>query len=471
MSAQICGGEGCITLAREQVVDRSCKSQNLVDRNVVPFYVVVVKNVHMSNKVSRNMSQGQPNLGGRPLPLRGITVVDFTTFLSGPFCTQILGDLGATIIKIEPFCGDSSRNVPPHFVEEDSAYFISTNRNKKSIALDLKNSAGVKTARRLVLAADVVIENFRPGVCAKLGIDAQQILQKKPELIWASISGFGQTGPRRNDPAYDMIVQALSGAMSITGEVGRPSVRLGIPAGDLVAGMYAAIAINALLVGRSQTKKGGYIDISMLDGLLSMLSYQAQYHLVADTVPGPQAARHDSIPTYRSFLAGDGLEFVVTANTQRMWTKMCDVVGRHDLLVLPEFADASARHLNKEALWAELEMEFKKDKAGVWVARLMSLSVPAALIRNVPEAIADARAAERNMVVTARRCNGQSIEMINTPIRISGVTSPCVFPPKLSQDCDEILQTILGLSVVEAERLAESGALLRPEKGKIEMKR
>lgn len=410
------------------------------------------------------MSDGPTKSGERPLPLQGIVVVDFTTFLSGPFCTQILGDLGATIIKIEPLSGDSSRAVPPHFVDEDSAYFMSTNRNKKSIALDLKNASGLKIARQLVFTSDVVIENFRPGVCTKLGLDAQQILNEKPGLIWASISGFGQTGPRRNDPAYDMIVQALSGAMSITGEVGRPSVRLGIPAGDLVAGMYTAIAINALLVDQSRTKKGGYIDISMLDGLLSMLSYQAQYHLVADTVPGPQAARHDSIPTYRSFLAGDGLEFVVTANTQRMWTELCNVVGRHDLVDLPEFADASARHLNKEALWAELESEFKKDKAGIWVEKLMSLSVPAALIKNVPEAIADARDAGRDMIVTSHRLNGQAIEMINTPIRISGATSPCVFPPTLSGDCDEILHDLLGLSSEEVEQLSQIGALLRPAK-------
>jgi CoA:oxalate CoA-transferase len=258
-------------------------------------------------------------------PLTGITVVDFTTFLSGPFCCQILGDLGARVIKVEPPAGDLTRSIPPHFVGPDSAYYLSTNRNKESVVIDLKNSAGRALARQLIEHGDVVVENYRPGVAARLGLDPRQLHEEHPQLIWASISGFGQTGPDRDRPAYDMIVQALSGAMSLTGEPGRPAVRLGLPVGDLVAGMYAALGIIAALFDRTRTGKGRLLDVAMLDSLLSMLSYQGVYTTVSGIAPQPQGARHDSIPTYRTFTGGDGREFAVTANTERMWRTLCSV--------------------------------------------------------------------------------------------------------------------------------------------------
>jgi crotonobetainyl-CoA:carnitine CoA-transferase CaiB-like acyl-CoA transferase len=395
-------------------------------------------------------------------PLSGIRVIDFTTFLSGPFCTQILGDLGAEVIKVEPFAGDSSRSIPPYFVGEDSAYYLSTNRNKKSVAVNLKAEDGCRIARSLIAKADVVIENFRPGVMEKLGLPAEALCEQHPALIWASITGFGQTGPWKDQPAYDMIVQALSGVMSMTGEVGRQSVRLGIPAGDIIAGMYTAIAINGALFDRSRTGLGRRIDVSMLDGQLSMLSYQGQYHLVGGAVPDRQGARHDSIPTYRSFLAGDGRELVVTANTQTMWSQMAQALGLPELVDDPRFADAKSRLVNKEELWPLLENAFQARSAEEWVTEFVKRSVPAALIKNVPEAIEDARCSGRSMVVELQNESGDSLEVVGSPIKMEGHEMPMGYPPALSENLLDCLGGLLDMPESEIAALMEAGVLLAP---------
>lgn len=396
---------------------------------------------------------------GCSLPLSGVRVVDLTTFLSGPFCTQILGDLGAEIIKIESFDGDSSRAIPPYFVGDDSAYYLATNRNKQSIAVNLKHPDGLALVKSLIAQSDVLVENFRPGVCDRLGLNAQQLRTAQPRLIWASISGFGQTGPWRDLPAYDMIVQALSGVMSLTGEPGAHAVRLGIPAGDLIAGMYAVIGIQAALFERARTGVGRVIDIAMLDGQLSMLSYQGEYSLVAGITPQPQAARHDSIPTYRSFMAGDGRELVVTANTERMWQEMCEVLGLPGLPEDPRFVDGKARLTHREQLWSILEVAFTRGAAAHWVEQFRQRGVPAALIKNVPEALNDARQAGRDMVVTAVHADGRSVELLGSPLKFDGVQLPMAFPPTLSQDADSCLRDVLSMNQQQIQQLAANGAI------------
>lgn len=396
---------------------------------------------------------------GTALPLAGVRVVDLTTFLSGPFGTQILGDLGAEIIKIESFEGDSSRAIPPHFVGDDSAYYLATNRNKRSIAVNLKHADGLALVKSLLAQSDVLIENFRPGVCQRLGLDVTELRKAQPQLIWASISGFGQTGPWRDLPAYDMIVQALSGVMSLTGEPGGHAVRLGIPAGDLIAGMYAVMGIQAALFERTRTGIGRVIDVAMLDGQLSMLSYQGVYSLVAGVTPQPQAARHDSIATYRSFMAGDGRELVVTANTERMWTELCTVLGLQQLPDDPRFVDGKSRLSHREQLWPILEAAFAQGTAAEWVAQLSERGVPAALIKNVPEALADARRAERDMVVTATHADGRRADLLGNPIKFDGMRLPMTFPPTLSQDARQCLHELLAMSEQQIQQLAASGAI------------
>ncbi|MGF6779270.1 CaiB/BaiF CoA transferase family protein [Paraburkholderia sp. GAS334] len=393
-------------------------------------------------------------------PLKGYRVLDLTTFLSGPFCTQILADLGAEVVKVEAPDGDSSRAIPPYFVGDDSAYFMSTNRSKESVAVDLKQADGLALVKRLIAQSDVVVENFRPGVAARIGLDIDALRETTPRLIWASISGFGQSGPWRDKPAYDMIVQALSGVMSLTGEPGRPSVRLGIPAGDMVAGMYATIAINAALADRERSGAGRIIDISMLDCQLAMLSYQSTYALLAGITPQPQAARHDSIPTYRSFVGADGRELVVTANTERMWRGLCEVLGLPELTRDARFADGAQRLANREALWELLEAAFRQRGAADWITPLAENGVPVALIRTVPEALDDARRAGREMIIPISDGHGQSVEVVGNPIKFPGSTPmQHGYPPSLGGDNEKVLHRWLGADKEEICALVESQAL------------
>ncbi|SSW69442.1 CoA transferase [Achromobacter veterisilvae] len=378
-------------------------------------------------------------------PLAGYRILDLTTFLSGPFCTQILADLGAEVVKVEAPDGDSSRAIPPHFVDEDSAYYLGINRNKRSIAVDMKQAEGLALVKRMIARADVVVENYRPGVAQRIGLDIDALRAQHPKLIWASVSGFGQTGPWRDRPAYDMIVQALSGVMSLTGEPGRPAVRLGIPAGDMVAGMYCAIAINAALADREREGQGRAIDVSMLDCQLAMLSYQSTYALVAGVVPQPQGARHDSIPTYRSFVGGDGRELVVTANTERMWRGLCQALECPELAEDPSFASGAARLENRLALWPLLEAAFLKRAAADWIEPLNACGVPVALIKTVPEALEDARQSGRGMVLPLAS-EQHEIEVVGNPIKFTG--SGCVeatYPPRLGADAEAVLSAWLDL--------------------------
>lgn len=394
-------------------------------------------------------------------PLAGYRIIDLTTFLSGPFCTQILADLGAEVVKIEPLEGDMSRSVPPYFVGDDSAYFLSTNRGKKSVAVDMKSDDGRSLVRDLIGKSDVVIENFRPGVARRLGLDVQALRAADPRLIWASISGFGQEGPWRDKPAYDMIAQALSGVMGLTGEPGRPAVRLGIPGGDVIAGMYTAIAVNAALADRERSGLGRVVDVAMLDSLLTMLSYQSAYALIGGAAPGPQGARHDSIPTYRSFMGGDGAELVVTANTEKMWSSFCGTVGRPDLREDPRFSSAKARLLNKEALWGLLEPIFLQRSAAEWVEALEADDVPCAAIKTVPQALADARVGGRDMVLEYEGPQGQPVALVGDPIKWVGAqTAPARYPPALGADCRDVLTDWLGLGGDAVEGLLERRVLV-----------
>ncbi|MEM8824087.1 MAG: CoA transferase [Pseudomonadota bacterium] len=395
-------------------------------------------------------------------PLAGIRVLDLTTFLSGPFCTQILADLGADVVKVEPPAGDSSRHIPPHFVGEDSAYFLASNRTKRSVCIDMRSEGGVSLVRKLVAQADVVVENFRPGVPARLGLNIEALRQEHPGLIWASITGFGLDGPWAKRPAYDMIVQALSGVMSLTGEPGRASVRLGIPAGDTVAGLYAAVAINAALFQRTETGQGRHIDVGMLDCQLAMLSYQSAYSLIGGATPGPQGARHDSIPTYRAFSGRDGRQIAVTANTERMWEGLCRTLGCDHLVADDRFADAKSRLMHREALWAELEPAFATRDAADWAETLTQNDVPNAVVKTVPEALEDARHSGRDMIVEVADSDNQTIEIVGSPIRMGdGVPAPAKYPPSLGADARRVLADWAGLDDHAVEELAQNGVLKR----------
>jgi crotonobetainyl-CoA:carnitine CoA-transferase CaiB-like acyl-CoA transferase len=394
-------------------------------------------------------------------PLFGIRVLDLTQFLSGPYCTQILCDLGADVVKVESPEGDLARQIPPHFVGSDSVYFLAVNRGKRSIAVDLKSTDGQRLVCEMIEACDIVVENFRPGVLARLRISAQILREKKPSLIWCSITGFGQDGPYRDKPAYDMIVQAMSGGMSLTGEEGGAAVRAGIPIGDISAGMYGAIGILAALNRRNNTGLGDYIDVAMLDCQAAMLSYQAAYHLHSGETPKRQGTGHDSIPTYRTFPASDERDVVVTANTERMWQGLCRALALDDLIDDPEFKSNKVRFANRHKLWPILCEAFRRKPASEWVTLLEKEQVPVAVVNDIAQVVQDPQIRHRNMVVTLRG-NENAVRVMGDPIVLeSSDRVNYGFPPELGQDTVSILAEILGLDQDHIDDLINRGVVSR----------
>ena len=397
---------------------------------------------------------------GAPL-LHGLRVLDMTQVLSGPFCTQILADLGADVIKLESPQGDLARAMQPHFIGDDSVYFVALNRNKRSVAVDLKKPEGVDLVRRLIARCDVVVENNRPGVLERLGLNAAALRAASPRLIWCAISGFGQDGPYRDKPAYDMIVQALSGAMSLTGEPGRAPVRAGIPIGDIAAGMYATIAVLAALNRRHATGQGETIDISMLDCHAAMLTYQAAYFLHSGQGPGRQGSGHDSIPVYRVFTGGDGNDFVLCALSEGNWLSLCRVLGK-PLNADPRFATGRDRFDNRLALWAVLEQEFNARPAADWVALLGAESIPVATVNSLAEMAADPQIRHRGMVTELFAPDGRHARVMGNPIALADAASAeARFPPRLGENAAEVLGAVLGLSRGEIDDLVTRGVVKR----------
>lgn len=399
--------------------------------------------------------------GARKGPLAHIRVLDMTEFLAGPFGTQILGDLGAEIIKIEHFEGDSSRHVPPHYVAGSSTYFNAISRNKKSMVVDLKHPDGIAAIKELALKCDILFENRRPGVLARLGLDYDTLAKDNPGLIWCSVSGFGQDGPDRDRAAYDMIVQAMSGVMSLTGEKGGRPVRAGVPIGDAVAGMYGSIGILAALARRYETGKGDIIDISMLDVQVAMLTYQAAVYLHSGNVPGTQGREHDSIPTYRCFAAGDGIEIAVTANTDKMLQDMCEALGIPDMLKDPRFANKDARLKNKADLVPLIEKAFLNHKADDLVKEFLRRGIPCGPINTIDRALAEPQVIHRGMILELKgEDEEQRTRVIGNPIKMrdSG-RSEHDYPPRLGGDTRGVLKDILGYDEARIDKMVESRAV------------
>ena len=398
-----------------------------------------------------------------PRPLAGVRVLDLTQFLAGPFATQILGDLGAEVIKLEAPSGDWSRSLPPYFIGPDSAYYLSVNRNKKSVVADMKSADGLALVRRLAGASDIVMENFRPGVLDRLGLVYDDLAAENEGLIWCSISGFGQDGPDRDRPAYDMIVQALSGGMSMTGVPGEPAVRAGIPIGDLCAGMYGTIGVLAALEARRRTGKGRLVDVAMLDCQVAMLCYQAAYFLHSGNEPGRQGRGHASIPTYRSFDAGNDTELVITANTERMWRALCGVLGREELAGDPRFATNDDRYANRFELWPLLEAAFREKDADAWVPLLLEAGIPVGRVNTLGAALSNPQIDHRDMVLNLTAGDGRRVRVAGNPIKFAeDVPPPAGFPPLLGENTREVLADVLGLDDEEIEAALSAGAVGEP---------
>jgi len=393
-------------------------------------------------------------------PLSHLRVLDMTRALAGPYCTLILGDLGAEIIKVEGPDGELSRHLPPHFLGEDSLYYYSINRNKQSLSLDLGSPAAIRIVEELAANCDVLVENFRPGVMEKLGLPYRRLSRTNPALIWCSISGYGQDGPYKNLPAYDMIIQALSGGMSLTGETDGSPVRAGIPLADLAGGMFGAIGILSALEERRVTGKGKLIDISLLDAQISMLCFQVGYHLFSGVVPGPQGCGHDSIATYRTFTARDGRDIVLAAVTEGMWQSLCRALEAPELLEDPRFTTNHERVKHKDELWPILEDIFKTRDAQDWTAALQEAQVPVGEVKTIDRALSDPQVLHREMVLSLTDPGGQSLKVGGNPIKLNeGLRTEHRFPPPLGQDSAEILTRVLGKSEDEVKNLIDSGAV------------
>jgi CoA:oxalate CoA-transferase len=407
------------------------------------------------------LSPPQAGEGNLDRPLTGIRVLDLTQFLSGPYATQMLADLGAEIIKLEPPQGDPIRVVPPHFVGDDSVYYLCINRNKRCVAVDMKMDAGRALVKRLALASDIVMENFRPGVLERLGLSAEALRKEKPSLIWCSISGFGQDGPYRNKPAYDMIVQALSGGMSLTGETGGAPVRAGIPIGDLAAGLYASVATLAALNRRHRTGLGDTIDISMLDCQAAMLSYQAAYYMHSKVVPGRQGRGHESIPTYRSFEAKDGIHIVITANTERMWQGLARALGHAEWLSDSRFATNKDRLAHKAALVPKLEEAFRARNAEEWIPLLEGEEIPVGVVNTLDRAMNDPQIRHRHMVLDLENAEGQKASVTGNPMKFKDAAPERQnYPGALGAETAVVLRDVLDLSAQDIADLVESKTVI-----------
>ena len=402
-------------------------------------------------------------------PLTGLRVLDLTQFLAGPYATMIFADLGAEVVKLEAPVGDWSRILPPNFVGDDSCYYLSINRNKKSIVVDMKSPDGLEVVKRLADESDILVENFRPGVLDRLGLTYDDLSKRNPGLIWASISGFGQTGEDRDRPAYDMIVQAISGGMSMTGEPGRSPVRSGVPICDLSAGMYSVIGALAALEERRRSGQGQYIDVSMLDCQISMLCYQAGYFLHSGKNPGRQGWGHDSIPTYRGFNCAKGTSLVITANTERMWQGLCDVLGISDMKDDSRFILNEDRYTHRDELWPILEGAFMQQIADHWVPKLLEAGIPVGEINNLEKALSNPQVVGRDMVLGLADDDGHEIRVAGNPVKMSRTPkTDHSYPPKLGGETAEILGHVLGADEDEIARLIASGAVQEytPKKAK-----
>jgi formyl-CoA transferase len=378
-------------------------------------------------------------------PLDGIRVVDLTRALAGPYCTMMLGDLGADVIKVErPGQGDDSRAWGPPFAAGESAYFLCTNRNKRSIELDLRSDTGRGTLRKLVAVSDVLVENFKTGSLEKLGLGYEDLSQLQPRLVWASITGYGPTGPDAARPGYDFMVQAEGGLMSLNGPAEGEPARVGVPIIDITAGMFAAYAVVAALRARELTGRGQRIDLSLLETQLAWLTNVGSNYLISGWEPRRLGNAHPNIAPYATFRARDR-HFALAAANQSQWHTLCTAIDREELRDEPRFATNADRMTHLSELTAALNEVFAERDAAEWIERLCAAGLPCAPINTVPEAFSLPQAAAREMVLEVEHPTAGTIKLAGFPYKLSETPAAVHrLPPLLGQHTQEILSE-LGL--------------------------
>jgi CoA:oxalate CoA-transferase len=368
-----------------------------------------------------------------PGPLSGITVVDLSRILAGPYCTFLMAELGARVIKVEPpGKGDDAREYGP-FKNGVSTYFSSINRGKESIALDLKAEGDRRIFERLLERADVIVENFRPGTMEKLGYGWESLHARYPKLIYAAASGFGHTGPSSKEPAYDMVVQGLGGIMSITGHPGQPPVRTGMSIGDIGAGLYTAVAVNAALLHRERSGEATKVDVAMFDCQLALLENAIMRYTVTGEVPGPLGARHPSITPFQAFATARG-DIIIAAGNDGLYQKLCAAIGRPDLAADPSYRTNDLRCRNQAPLRAEIERELKKKPAEEWIDIIGKAGVPCGPINTVDRALAHPQVEARNMLITVEDPKAGTLKLAGNPLKLSAFADPPTRPPAPALD-------------------------------------
>jgi formyl-CoA transferase/CoA:oxalate CoA-transferase len=384
-------------------------------------------------------------------PLAGLKVLDFTRVLAGPFATMILGDLGAEIIKAEPLNGDESRSWPPILEKGESGYFLSLNRNKKSITLNLKDPRAKDIVYQLAGKVDIVIENFTPGVVKRLEIDYESLSQKHPGLIYCSISGFGQRGPYRDKRAYDPIIQGMTGMISITGEKGRSPVKIGIPITDLVAALYAVIAIQSAYIRKTNSGKGQYIDIALYDSMVSMLTIMAMQFFATGENPERWGLDHIHRVPARAFEASDGQYVQVAATNDVMYPKFCELLEMPELIDDPRFDTNAKRVANRDAIMPILEEKMREKTRDEWLQLFEEAKLPCGPISNLNEVFSDPNISEREMLFSLEHPVEGIIEQLGFPFKFSQTPAKArLRPPLLGEHNLEVLKS-LGYSSREID--------------------
>lgn len=405
------------------------------------------------------------SVNGRPSSLQGIRVLDFSHALAGPYCTLLLADFGASVFKLEsPGGGDMGRGWGPPFAGSHSSFFLGLNRGKYGISIDLKRPEGLDLCLRLIDRMDVLVENFRPGTMDRLGLGYEAAAKRNPRLVYCSISGYGQDGPSRDEAAMDLIVECSSGFMSITGTEAGEQVRSGYAVADINAGLFSTIGILMALRARDLTGRGQFVDISMLDSMISAMSSNYMSFLGSGNVPRPLGSAFPTVVPYRVYRARDR-RFSIAIGSDRLWSVFCRVIGRPELETDPDFATNPKRIENRNRLEGILDSVFVQEDAATWIARFHAAGVPCSPVRNFAEVASDPQTAIRNMFPTLEcpgvgphRVTGPPIKLSETPGRIGAPA------PELGQHTAAVLYELLGLDAGEIDTLAGSGVIVPGER-------
>src|SRR5918992_239031 len=398
------------------------------------------------------------------MPLEDVKIVDLSHALAGPFCSTLLGDFGAQVIKVEgPEAGDISRAWGPPFYNTEAAYFVSLHRNKKSIEIDLKKEAGRELFFRLVEVCDVVLENFRVGTLQKLGIDYEKARARNPGIVYCSVSGFGQTGPYRDRAALDLIVQAESGMISVTGEPGGRGVRAGVSIADMTAGLYAAFGIMNALRVKEKTGKGQYVDVSMLEGQLGLLQATIGTYLADGVVPEPMGTAYKALLPYQTFRTNTK-DLALAVGSDRLWRIFCPIMGLEAMMGDPRFATNAARVEHRLELIAKLQEVFLTRPYEEWEALLLKHGIPVGAINTIDQVVEHPQVKARGMIVESEHPVAGRVKIVGVPVKLSETPGSVREPaPLLGQHTDEVLQTYLGMHEADIAALRQAGVIGRKQ--------